>query len=504
MRLESRFWYSLFLLLPLGLLDCQQNRGASDGLGNQNAMGESTSSTSSSGGAGVGGTGAGTATGGSPNEGGNGGTGSTECPPWDDGNSCNLDGCLDGTQFHTLLADGTACEDGNACLKNKVCQGGVCVAQEVACALWETCKAEMCSTECGGSTFAPPKVINIGILSGVMALADVNGDGKLDMLTISNNFEGSGSRAHVFFNTGNDTFVHIESYPFIHTTGDVKLGDLNGDNTPDLVVVHYHGGVTVLFNQGNGTFAQPVHYDTGQFTWMGVVADLNGDDMADIIVPSNSGPEPYLTVLQNMGSGSFAKKQYPISWGVHEIRVADMNADNRPDVVILNGNEGNLEIMFQDASGNFDPDTVKYPLYPMWSAYEASIADFNGDGSPDVAIAHGGETNGTDSGFMSVWLNDGSGNLTKYTDAPIGPITTDMEAVDLDGDGDQDFLIQEHWRGELWIFLNQGNAQFKVDGKSKLPSGTIAVGDLNNDGKPDVAGYGGDGNQLIYYNGCMP
>src|ERR1017187_1253582 len=319
-----------------------------------------------------------------------------------------------------------------------------------------------------------------------IAVADVNGDGHLDLVVAYWN-EGS---VGVLLGMGDGTFQPVVKYNSGGTgASSVAVADLNGDGKPDIVVLNAlgrEGTVGVLLGKGDGTFQPPVTYDTGQYSIPEslAVGDLNGDGHPDIAV-ANSGHsdcdcnDGRVGVLWGNGDGTFQPTVFYPSGGYDtvsitiqdglllvlnlcqdqycdwpngsvcvngscydsggmnpsSVAVGDLNGDGRPDIVVGNSNSNpnndpsmTVGVLLNDGWGGFQPVVLYNPggAYP----YLGAVADLNGDGKPAIVV-------GTSSG-TSVLLGNGDG--TVQPPVIVGPLGGSLIAADLNGDGKTDLI----------------------------------------------------------------
>jgi FG-GAP-like repeat len=176
----------------------------------------------------------------------------------------------------------------------------------------------------------------------------------------------------------------------------VAVADVNGDGKPDLVVANIcasstdcsKGTVAVLLGNGDGTFQTAVTYGSGgQGASSVAVGDLNGDGKPDLAVAN--GGSPQVGVLLGNGDGTFQPVQtYPS--GGFDIAIADVNGDGKLDLLIVNcgpcgSGEGVAGVLLGNGDGTFEP--VRTMSLPRYYPGAMAVADVNGDGKPDLVIS---------------------------------------------------------------------------------------------------------------------
>lgn len=274
------------------------------------------------------------------------------------------------------------------------------------------------------------------------------------------------------------------------TSAGVSMGDMDGDGDLDLVFAkgrHWPLHNLIFRNDGKGRFTTEMLGESPDRTYTAALADLNGDGHLDVVV-SNDKPDSKRIYL-NDGKGRFrAAGTYGApDWTTRYVTVADLNGDRRPDIIVANrGGAKNPVPSFvclNDGKGAFPSCR---PL-PTQSATIIVAADLDGDGFIDLIVPH------RDGGQSLIFWNDGSGKFAAKPTAfgpPVSMIRA-AAAADLDGDGRIDIVTGDEAKG-VFLYRNAGKRAFDSETTLSGKPGTysIAIGDLNRDGKPDiVVGY---------------
>jgi hypothetical protein len=341
----------------------------------------------------------------------------------------------------------------------------------------------------GSATFTPETTVNLGAsYSATPTIADVNGDGKPDLVVA----DYAENMVSVFLGNGNGTFQAPINTP---TPGpgprNPIVADVNGDGIPDLIVINYGANsISILQGNGNGTF-QPASQtlstpnDTSQIA----VADLNGDGKPDLVVGNYTTYG--ISLFLGNGNGTFqAAQNIAVGNYVNKVTVADLNGDGKLDLVTANTHlTSNLSVLLGNGNGTFQaPQTISLSADP----FVLSVADINGDGKPDLVV-------GTFSGTFPYYIGQvvvllGNGNGT-FANGPSFTLGTNefLEAVaDMTGDGQSDLVVETYRSAgnNVSVLLGNGDGTFAAPLNTPLSQQTyaLAVADLNGDGRPDVIG----------------
>ena len=322
---------------------------------------------------------------------------------------------------------------------------------------------------------------------GILFVHDFNHDLKPDLLVRNSN------EVKIHFNTGNTSAWNINTQISERRTFgqfSIAVGDLNGDNLPD--VLCSDGGALIYFQDSLGHYAPAFDViDAGDLQGP-IIADMNNDGLNDII----SGDGHDYSWYENTG-GSFIKHTISsLLSSQNSIAVGDFDGDLDLDVAFnLNaGSQFQLNVMANDGLGNFSfntSETIQGSYVPQSTVF----ADINNDTYMDVIFAGGnriGYLRGTpvntfDSTFVIYDNLDGFRNL---------------EVVDLDGDSILDLLVAD--LDSVEMFYNQGAANFTREAYRTSPFNThaVAAGDLDNDGDTDF--YYADFESLYYVRQDAP
>lgn len=338
-------------------------------------------------------------------------------------------------------------------------------------------------------SFSSAQTFAVGSAPGGTATADLNGDGKPDLVT-ANYYD---STVSVLLGNGNGTFQTAVPYSAGPSPTWVAVGDFNGDSKPDLAVADV-SGVSILLGNGDGTFQAAVNYLYTPQTFV-TVADVSGDGKADLILADENSDT--ITVLLGNGDGTF---QSPVSYvtgiGPRTVVVMDFNNDGKPDLAVANAYY--VSVLLNNGNGTFQAPVN----YNTGSDPESlTVGDFNGDGKSDLAVTS------LTSNIVSVMLGNGDGTFQTAVNYPAdtnpGPIATG----DFNLDGKLDVVVANdvvsNNGGTVSVLLGNGDGSFHPPipfGAFSNPT-AVTVADFNGDGKPDLAvTNAGTSNVAVFLN----
>jgi FG-GAP-like repeat len=269
---------------------------------------------------------------------------------------------------------------------------------------------------------------------------DFDGDGNADLAVGNGYVGGGGDTISILLGKGDGTFKPYIPVPVPGDGDDVlAAADLNHDGKLDLVVASYYnypGGASVLLGNGDGTFAPAVSYPVPSpaFTNAVAIADFNGDGKPDIAVTNYDGYD--VSVFIGVGDGTFKKPvNYPASINPVGLVTGDFNGDGRRDIASVAGyiSSAAVTVLIGKGDGTFT-NHVNYavPLYP----YDIAAGDFNGDGKTDLVV-----DSFNTPGAVSILLGKGNGSFTSLKDTKIGNHPAFLATGDFNGDGRLDLVL---------------------------------------------------------------
>jgi hypothetical protein len=293
----------------------------------------------------------------------------------------------------------------------------------------------------GDGTFQTPLAIN----TGPSFVSDVNNDGRSDMVS------QAGNTILAMLGQANGTFSQVTTTLNYPTFGVAAVGDLNRDGKAD-VLAFESSSMRMWLGKGDGTFTQAGLVSSSQpliNVQSVIIADLDGDGNADIIVvqyPNQPGLP--LLIYYGNGDGTFQDVVLlPLSHSYNQLVVADMNRDNKPDLVLSDG--AGIAVIANLGNRSFGSEEH---FVAGQGISGLSVADVNGDGFPDIIAANAGGTT------VAVLLNQPNGNpidgapsngaftispepaqysqpvtLSITMSAPSGPVPTGSVAFGVDG-----------------------------------------------------------------------
>src|SRR5215469_13997150 len=262
-------------------------------------------------------------------------------------------------------------------------------------------------------------------------LGDFNNDGKADIAAANacgDKLCETNGVVKVLLNNGDGTFSTGPSSASADSGNSLALtaADFNNDGNLDLAVVNTAinelGDVTILLGKGNGRFKLVNAYGLGEVPLFVRAGDFNHDGNMDIAVTLNNPPK--VAVLLGNGDGSFQSPVlYDVEEGPQDLAVADVNNDGNLDLLVVNEcghtsgcRQGTVSVLLGNGDGTFQAQQSYFVgIFPL----EVAVADFNGDGNPDLVLdlPCGTDSNCVSNGGVGVLLGNGDGtfqNVVNY------------------------------------------------------------------------------------------
>ncbi len=397
-----------------------------------------------------------------------------------------------GPNTYTPVGTSTVCADATAVLAADINHDGY-PDVIVACTSSATIDVLL---NLGGGTGAAWKGLGTATsypLSGspvALVAGDFAGHGYVDVAAADSN-----GNVSILLNTAGDGTFSAAHVTVGGTLSGIAAGDFNKDGSLDLAVSDSAGNkVDTLLNNGSGGFTE---LGTGVSTGSGsnpsgiVAADFNQDGNIDVAT-SNAGTNT-ATVLLGNGAGSFTL-QAAQATGTDPIALvtSDINSDGYPDLVAfdeLSGSTGAVAVLLGNGNGTLQVAQISTQAFLPGT--QATVADFNRDGKPDIALTQQGNQ------YASVMLNNTL--PTQYPDgrsfATYNPLSTgmgnfaDSVAVgDFNRDGLLDIAVSYLQDNDVQVLFGNGGGGFAAGATYSVGSQPfwIASGDLNGDGYPDL------------------
>ena len=313
-------------------------------------------------------------------------------------------------------------------------------------------------------------------------LGDINGDGKLDLVTSIYKTNS----VSVQLGNGDGTFQAATTILIAAGFGPAEnhLVSLRGNGTLDLIVGSFNvNQIAVLLGNGNGTFQSPVFYTVGSSTSPPTsltTGDFNHDGDLDVAV-ANTGNNT-ISILLGNGSGALTVQTPAISVGrePEAVRAGDFNGDGFSDLAVANYRDGTVTTLLNNKNGTFTATTI-------------SVGSGAGSGPQALAMTGSGSIlqlavanylNNT----VSVLKSNGDGTFGAQTIVPVGRGPDDISFADFNGDGVQDLVVSNYLDGSVDLLLGSSGGSYTLTGPFTVGNNpySAAVGDLDGDGTPDL------------------
>ncbi len=328
-----------------------------------------------------------------------------------------------------------------------------------------------------------PRTLYTAILNPLTLIAaDFNGDGKLDLAVGGDSNRKDGNWLAILLGNGDGTFQDAKTMNAGNGVARLAAADLNGDGKMDIVAANpYSDKISVLLGNGDGTFAAPVAYAAPSYPSAMVSIDLNNDRRPDVAVLSRFGD--MLGVFLSNADGTLKPALTMSAGGAdHALAYTDINNDGRMDLVGVDFFGNALSVLLGNGDGTFQPGkryltATQSETVSLLPTRDGRTVVFTLDGNTGDVILEVAAADGTLSTPES--LNGGA----ELSGIAIG---------DLDGDGKQDIVSTDSKGASVYVTLNAGGGPkavsktVKLAGAAAIAPAAVAIADLNGDRRGDL------------------
>jgi FG-GAP-like repeat len=332
----------------------------------------------------------------------------------------------------------------------------------------------------GALRFASATNYGTGSYPHSVAVGDLNGDERPDLATAN----VSSNDVSVLLQNADHSFApatpattfgaHTNPYSV------ARAADLNGDQNPDLVVANINSNdVSVLLGDGHGSFASPVNYGAHTNPTSVAVGDLNPrDDHRTDVVVTNYGSNDVSVLLGNADGTFQPATNYTVCCGPFAVAVGKLNTDAYPDLVVADANSNNVSVLLGNGDGTFQSAGA----YGAQNSPESvTVGYLNADDQADLVVGNSAD--------VSVLLGNGDGTFQTATTYAAHSASASVAVSDLDADGKADLIVANNGSDDVSLLLGNGDGTFQPAANLSVHSGpySVAVADLNGDTTPDLA-----------------
>ena len=321
---------------------------------------------------------------------------------------------------------------------------------------------------------APFQAFDLREAAGYLETADLNGDGKSDVVS-TNQYDGT---VVVSLALQGGTYAAPVSYPVSRGGSSPAVGDLTGDGHPDIAIADFpNETIGILPGHGDGTFGDTLRVATGPQTYAVLIADVNGDNKRDLIASNWTS----VAILLGFGNGRFGGPvPYPTATNTYHLAIGDLNGDQKPDLV-TSGDYSQVSVLLNAGNGTFL--AYRELQVPSYIA-DLAVADATGDGKGDVVLSTGLG--------VSIFPGNGNGTFGSRSDLALPDPSGRFDLADLNGDSHLDIVAVSndyyYANDEATVLLGDGLGGFPVRNiiESVYGISDVSVADFDGNATPDL------------------
>lgn len=335
-----------------------------------------------------------------------------------------------------------------------------------------------------------------------IASADFDNDGRSDLVV------GSGSVFFVHFSQGDGTFRSVGSQPIFTSFDALATGDFNLDGFQDVVTLERTPkSIRVSLGRGDDFFSRLGTFGVPATAVALAVADLNEDGAPDVVTANGGATgsgtsRNTVSVLLGRGDGSFMPRvEYAAGNALISVTLGDLTGDGRLDIVAINSPGDGIAVFPGMGDGRFAAASIiPVPAMPR----SAALGDLDSDGRLDLIVSTS-DIAGIAS-TVSVLLSRGGGTFDPIVQYPLTGSSRGIVVADLDGDGTLDVAVADSGSGDLPILLGQGDGTLIPNARYAISAGAAGIlsADFNTDTRADLVVAHGNGISLLLNRGPFP
>ncbi len=329
----------------------------------------------------------------------------------------------------------------------------------------------------------PSAVLDVGVESQAVAVADLDGDGTQDIVAA----DTVGDRIRIRFGSGDGSFWGTHTWTMGDGPTDVDVGDFNGDGYEDILATNVHADrVRIRWGAAHEPWSDWSWWATGDGPIRVAVGDVNDDGLDDFVTTNVYGSNS-ITVRRRLAAGGFDTQTYGAPEAASDIQLVDLDDDGDLDMAYPSDiHHARVAVRLNDGDGTFGGAV----LSGMASAFDVSFhaltfGDYDEDGHVDVIAARNTHS-------LVRALGNGDGTFSSPVAAPTGNNPIHVITDDFNRDGNLDIVVSHFFGGlnlSLYLGDGDGNMNGPVDLGVNYPAGTlfdVAAADFNGDGFQDI------------------
>lgn len=354
--------------------------------------------------------------------------------------------------------------------------------------------------------FAQYQAITTGSSAEVVCIGDINNDGRKDVILGTGSYSDPANDFKIFvFHQKQDGTLDTPvkyPYPSITTQGlkTIDIKDINNDALND-IVIGYDDKIGIFYQNISGSLNPMTALSVNASVRSLKAGDVNSDGINDIAVGTSVSDNSMYVLYQN-SNNTFNTVSFPKSnSNFNDVTISDVNSDGKNDLIFSSSlsSEG-IQVYAQNNSGSLNSSI----LYSQTNVNALAVGDLNNDGKNDAVVCKGGNTPNSK---LAIWMQNPTLNQFQNSfEISAYDVPNAVEIDDLNNDGKNEILVIHGGWMKLSCYEqnSQGNyssySLFQLPYASNYETNGLAIGDINNDGKKDVAIADYNSGLIILYN----